>query len=86
MRTKIDRRVARGYVGEAVVLGGLGLTVVPPKERGNLAATVRVRVDGPFLRKIDAIAQETGHKRSEVVRRLMVAGLELHEQDKKGKK
>lgn len=63
------------------------MAVVPPKVgREGLGEAVRVRVDKTLLKRIDAVAAETGRKRSDVVRLLMIAGLELHEAEKKGKR
>lgn len=67
----------------------LDMVVVPPKtdDVGRLGEVVRLRIDEPLLTRLDAVAKETGRKRSDVMRRLMVAGLELHEKDgKKGKR
>lgn len=83
MKTKLDHRPRHGYGVEA---GGVGLVVVPKKERGQLAETIRVRVDDSLVRRLDAVAAETGRSRSDVVRLLMVAGLELHEAEKKAGK
>lgn len=63
-------------------MGGV-LAIVPKADGGPLGEVIRARVDGALLKRIDAICKETGRKRSDVVRRLVVAGLELHEQDRK---
>lgn len=53
--------------------------VVPKAERGNLGEAIRVRVDEGLLKRLDAVCAETGRKRSDVMRLLMIAGLEEHE-------
>lgn len=67
-------------------MGGVTLVVVPPKVREGLIETLRVRVEHGLLKRIDAVATHSGRKRSDVVRLLMIAGLELHEAEAKGKK
>lgn len=66
--------------------GGLRVAVVPKRERGPLGRTLQVRVDAETARRLDAVVQDTGHTHSEVIRLLLLAGLDLHESDKKGKK
>lgn len=64
-------------------MGGAALVVVPKAEPRRLGETVRMRIDAVLLSRIDAVVEETGRKRSDVMRRLLVAGLELHEKDGK---
>lgn len=66
--------------------GGLRVAVVTKKERGPLDITLQVRVDAETKRRISAVVQETGQSESEAVRQLLLAGLDLHEADKRGKK
>lgn len=65
---------------------GLTLAVVSKAETGPLALTVQVRFDRATVGRIDAVARETGRKRSDVVRILLITALDLHESEKRGKK
>lgn len=66
-------------------MGGTSVVVVPKAERGNLGDAIRVRVDADLLKRIDFVCHETGRKRSDVMRLLMVAGLEQHERERRKK-
>lgn len=67
-------------------MGGPDLAVIEKADEGLLGEAVRLRIDAALLKRIDAVCHETGHKRSYVMRRLLVAGLELHERGKKPKR
>lgn len=69
-----------------IYIDGGHLAAVPKKERGQLQRTLQVRVDVPLLQRIDIVAEETGRKRSDVMRLLMVAGLEQHERERNRKR
>lgn len=58
---------------------------IPKVERGQLAKLIPVRVDDALLQRIERVVLETGRKRSDVMRLLMVSGLEQHEAER-GKK
>lgn len=73
-------------VQRSVVLPGGVLAVVPRKDRGSLDVQIRFRVDEALARRINAVCEETGRIQSDVVRLLLEAGLELHDQEKKTKK
>jgi hypothetical protein len=68
------------------MLGGYVLPVVPVAERGDLTAAVRIRMSQALLRQIQKVAGETGRANADVMRLLMVAGLEAYEKEKKSKK
>lgn len=62
------------------------MAVITKKDRGPLDITLQVRVDAETERRLSSVVQETGRSLSEVLRLLLLAGLELHESDKRGKK
>ena len=58
------------------------MSVVPkaePEEKG-LAVPLRLRITRAQGERIRAVCEETGRKRSDVVRRLLDAGLDSHEE------
>jgi metal-responsive CopG/Arc/MetJ family transcriptional regulator len=67
-------------------MGGDGVAVVPKAEKRTLDEQIRFRVEPALLQRLDAVCQETGRKRSDVLRRLVLAGLELHERETRGGK
>lgn len=66
-------------------MGGVGLAVIPPKDRGGLEVQVRFRIDRALNNRIDAVCRETGWERSDVLRFLVQAGLDLHESERRKK-
>lgn len=62
---------------------GVTVSVVTRKEGGGLGATIHVRLDAATLARVDRVGEQTLRKRSDVVRQLLMAGLELQEKGAK---
>lgn len=65
---------------------GADLAVIPKKEKAQLAEVVRLRVDPALLERLDSVADAEDRSRSDVMRLLMIAGLEQYEAERGGKK
>jgi hypothetical protein len=83
----VDREVLQMYAG-VKLSEGKRMTVVPKLDVsfGPLGEVVRLRVDEEMKGRVEAVIKETGREQSDVLRRLLLAGLKLHEKKKVSKK